>query len=411
MIVKGGSRSGAAFFARHLMRADHNERVAVMEIRGLVARTVAEALREMEAIAHGTHATRHFYHASLNPDPGETLTPAQWVQATDILEHALGFTDQPRFVVEHEKGGRIHRHAIWSRIDADTMTALPDGLNYRAHERAARAIEQAFGHQAVPSVLVPAPARGTSRPSRRPNDMESFRAQESRIDPEAMKAEITALWHAADSGASFAAALAAHGHLLARGDRRDFVLVDRAGDDHSLARRIAGVKAAALRARMADIDRNALPSVAEARALARRKPGSGGAAPPALPTPPQPPRDAAEAGARVRAVAAQMMAANRPRRPAARLAPLPRFGPATDAAEAERQIRAVTRPLIEALLTTGELPEIVTTVIDGGIRWFEHAAQQLHDLAEEVTETARDWRDYVLGKGEVDNPHTPIDRD
>jgi hypothetical protein len=76
------------------------------------------------------------------------------------------------------------------------------------------------------------------------------------------------LWQRADNGQSFKAALESQGYVLARGDRRDFVVIDRGGDDHSLARRL-GVKAAKLRERMADIDRADLPSVAEAKVLQR----------------------------------------------------------------------------------------------------------------------------------------------
>jgi hypothetical protein len=101
---------------------------------------------------------------------------------------------------------------------------------------------------------------------------------ESGIDPQAMKAEVTALWHAADSGTAFAAALAEHGYILARGDKPGVIcLIDRAGDDHSLTRRLAGVKVAAVRAKMAGVDRDSLPSVAEARALARKETGGGNA--------------------------------------------------------------------------------------------------------------------------------------
>ena len=58
--------------------------------------------------------------------------------------------------------------------------------------------------------------------------------------------------------------------MLARGDRRDFVVIDRAGDDHSLARRL-GVKVAEVRARMADLDPASLPSVNEAKAQQRER--------------------------------------------------------------------------------------------------------------------------------------------
>ena len=80
-----------------------------------------------------------------------------------------------------------------------------------------------------------------------------------------MKAELTDLWNKADSGRAFAAAVEERGYILAKGDRRDFCIVDRAGDAHSLARRLDGVKAKDVRERMADVDRDSLPTVTEAR--------------------------------------------------------------------------------------------------------------------------------------------------
>ena len=67
------------------------------------------------------------------------------------------------------------------------------------------------------------------------------------------------------------------GYILARGDRRDFCIVDPAGDEHSLGKRLVGARAADVRAYMAEVDRGSLPSVAEARELARARPEEGGA--------------------------------------------------------------------------------------------------------------------------------------
>jgi hypothetical protein len=53
--------------------------------------------------------------------------------------------------------------------------------------------------------------------------------------------------------------------MLARGDKRDFVVVDLAGGDHALSKRITGATSAETRARMADIDRQQLPSVDQAK--------------------------------------------------------------------------------------------------------------------------------------------------
>ena len=282
MIINGGSRSNGGFFATHLMRVDHNERVDVRDMRGLAAENVPDALREMAAVACGTRCKNFFYHADINTRADEVLTPEQWNQAVDALERELGLDGQPRFIVEHQKEGRIHQHIVWSRIDAETMTAIPDSHNYRKHEAVARAMEQAFDHTPTPGTL--SREYGTERPERCPKDWETFRAQESQIDPKALEAELTALWNHADSGKAFAAAVEAQGYILTRGDRRDFCVIDRAGDEHSLARCLTGVKAAGVRARMGDIDRDALPSVAEGRDLARRNwedagGGSGDTAP------------------------------------------------------------------------------------------------------------------------------------
>lgn len=266
MIINGGSRSNFRFFAKHLTRADENERVMVTEIRGLAADNVLDALREMDAVASGTRCKNHFYHANINPREGEELSPEQWEQAVDTLERNLGLEGHSRFVVQHEKNGRIHQHVVWSRIDPDTMTAVSDSFTARLHEQTSRELEAAFNLEPVESVLIR--DRETER-ERGPKSWENFRGHDSGIDPREVKAEVTALWRESDNGAAFAAALEAHGYILARGDRRDFVIVDRAGDEHSLTRRIDGAKAAEVRARMADIDREALPSVDEARARAQ----------------------------------------------------------------------------------------------------------------------------------------------
>jgi hypothetical protein len=281
MIIKGSSRRGAAFWAAHLLRTDTNESVELVELRGLVSQNVRDAFFEMEAIASGTLCQNYFYIASINTREEERLTPEQWALSVDTLEHQLGLDDQPRFVVQHFKEGRVHQHVVWSRIDADSMTTISDSLTYQKHECAARALEKMFGHEEVRSVLVK--DRESLRPERRPKDYEGFRAADSKIDPKDVTRDVTALWRTADSGSAFVAALQEHGYILARGDRRDFCIIDPHGDDHSLARRVSGAKATEIRERLAEVDRDALPSVADARALAREQykesNGDGGESP------------------------------------------------------------------------------------------------------------------------------------
>ena len=285
MIINGGSRKNGAFFAKHLMLAEENEHVSVTEMRGFAhAENVPDAFRELKAIASGTQCQNYFYHANINTRQDEVLTPEQWQAAADALENQLHLTGQPRFIVEHEKEGRVHQHIVWGRIDPDTMTAISDSHNFVKHELTATELEGLFGHQPTERALTREPE--TERPEPNVKDWESFRAAESKIVPKAMKAELTGLWQQSDSGQAFAAALEDRGYILSRGDRRDFCVIDAAGDEHSLGRRIADVKAAEIRERMADVDAAALPSVAEGRELARQRlaeaPTEGGTA--AMPT-------------------------------------------------------------------------------------------------------------------------------
>jgi len=264
MIINGGSRSNGAFFAKHLTNGEHNECVTLCEMRNLAAQNIADAFREMAAVAMGTLCKNYFYHANLNPRADELLTDQQWKTAIDTLEKNLALSRHARFVVEHRKEGRTHRHVIWSRIDVRAMRAVTMTDDYEKHQATARELERKFKLERVKSVHGRTRASGP-RPSRRPQTWESFRGQQSGIDPWKMKQTITGLYRASKSGAAFAALLDAQGYILVKGDRADFCIMDKAGHLHSLARRIDGIKADALREFMMDIDRAALPSAASAR--------------------------------------------------------------------------------------------------------------------------------------------------
>lgn len=263
MVINGKSGCSGAYWAKHLLRTETNERVEIVEMRGLYAEDLSEAFREMRMLAATTKARDYFYQANLNPREDEHLTPEQWEQSIDLLEHNLHLDNHPRFIVEHVKRGedgqlRTHRHVIWSRVDMDSNTVVPDNNNYYAHVQTARELEQMF--DLAPVVMPPPPERDRFK------EWETFRAQESGISPAEMKAEITALWQQSDGGRAFQAAIEEKGYLLAKGDRRDFVLIDPASDVHSLARRIDGAKAADIRAKMTDLDRDSLMTAKEASA-------------------------------------------------------------------------------------------------------------------------------------------------
>ena len=265
MIINGGSRRNGRFFAKHLTNGEENERVTLCEIRNLAAQTVPEAFREMEAIALGTQCENYFYHANINPQASESLTPEQWDHAVQALEGNLGLTGHARFIVEHQKKARVHRHVIWLRIVVSTMRAVKMTDDYAKHQATSRQLEQEFRLQKVNSVLGAEAAKG-KRPVRRPKPWESFRGQKSGIDPLRMKEKVTALYREGGDALAFMEALQANGFRLVKGDR-NLCIVDKAGHIHSLSRRLDGVSAGALRALTMSLDALNIPSLAELRQI------------------------------------------------------------------------------------------------------------------------------------------------
>ena len=218
MIINGGARGGVAFWSKHLTSDRENDRAEVVELAGLLATDLPTALREMRSIAAQSRSRGNFlYCANLNPHDDERLTPGQWREAVDTLEKRLGFEGHQRVVVEHEKGGRVHRHVVWNRVNVDTLRVADIGWNYHTHERTARELERRFGLAPTPSLH--GTCRPNGRPARPPELWERRAAARGGADPDRMKAELTALWHRTNTGKAFANGLPAFGYILARGDR------------------------------------------------------------------------------------------------------------------------------------------------------------------------------------------------
>ena len=271
MIIKGKSRAGPSQLARHLGRADTNERVEILQLDS--AGTPAEAFRDWQTYTLATNGRLGLYHANVDPDAKYDMTPQQWMRAVEILEEELGLQGQPRAVVMHEKNGRAHIHVVWARADMDSMTLRSDSMNYQAHERASLRMEQEFGHEHVPGKHAKRDREAQPEmPSAEATHDEWQQRERGGIDHRARKVQVTALFEASDSGLAFKAALEDAGYVLAQGDRRDFVILDADAKVHSLGRQLPGVKAKALREFMADIDAEGLPTVAEARATIRSSP-------------------------------------------------------------------------------------------------------------------------------------------
>jgi hypothetical protein len=316
VIIKGGSTSGAGRVAAHVLDGRENEQVEVKELRGVMAGDLHAALREMETAAQCAATRKPLYHASVNPRAGEKLTDEQWSVAVDRLEAALGLSGQPRAVIAHVKNGRGHRHVIWSRIDLARGRAISDSFNFRKHEQTARELEREFILAPVQGAHVE--RQGKPRPTRTPSHAELQQSKRTGLSPQEAKATVTALWNRTATGKEFAAALSGTGWSLARGDRRDFCVIDPNGEAHSLARRVDGATAKNIRVRMADLDDARLPSVEEARVAMQQR------------QPKEPPRRTAEVVKFTREATRQgrrrQSGRGRPQRHAAGACPVPRHG-------------------------------------------------------------------------------------
>jgi hypothetical protein len=264
VVVKGSARAGAGELATHLLRADTNEKVRVVKLSGVASDNLRDALIELDAMGAGSRAKRTLYHASINTPANEELTPEQQEAARKRLADELGLSEQPYAVVEHVKHGRQHLHVVWSRIDSETGRAIPDSHNYRKHEIVCRELEQKFSHERVIGAHV-RDKEAEPRPERGPSWGDQRQAERSGLSPEHAKKAVSRCWQETITATELVGRLEAEGFTLARGDRRDFVLVDGAGELHGLTKRIDGVKAAQVRERMSSVALETLPTVEEAR--------------------------------------------------------------------------------------------------------------------------------------------------
>lgn len=258
MILKGSQRSGGKQLGLHLLKTEENEHVEIHEVSGFISDTVMGAMNEAHALARGTKCSQYLFSLSLSPPASESVRVETFEKALADIEERLGLTGQPRVVVFHEKEGRRHCHAVWSRIDAETMTAkeLPFFKNKLNEIGKQLYLENGW---AMP--------KGFESPKLR--DPRNFsldewqQAKRAGIDPRELKSAVQDCWKRADSVGAFASALEERGLFLARGDRRGFVAITIDGDVFAISRLIDG-KVKDVAVRLGDPAR--LPSVDDARA-------------------------------------------------------------------------------------------------------------------------------------------------
>lgn len=231
MILKGSQRGGAKQLGLHLLKTEENEHVELHDIRGFVSEDVVGALREAEAVSKGTKCKQFLFSVSLNPPETENVRVETFEQAIAAIEEKHGLTDQPRVIVFHEKEGRRHCHAVWSRIDAETMTAKPLPFFKNKLMEVSKQLYLEHGWQ-MPKGF----ANARDRDPRNFTLAEWQQAKRVGRHAGELKADIQEAWAISDTRHAFSHALEERGLYLARGDRRGHVAVTFEGEVISIPR-------------------------------------------------------------------------------------------------------------------------------------------------------------------------------
>ncbi|MEE9355052.1 MAG: relaxase/mobilization nuclease domain-containing protein [Methylococcaceae bacterium] len=258
MILKASQRGNARELAKHLLNGHDNEHVEVYSINGFMADNIHGALQEAHALSLGTKCQQPLFSVSLSPPKDEIVSTQIFEEAITSIAEKMGLENQPHIIVFHEKNGRRHCHAVFSRIDTKTMTAI--NLPYFKNKLMEVSKELYLKHNWK------LPQGHIDRQMRNPLNFTREQWQQAKRlndDPKVLKQTLKECWAISDSKKAFSGALEQHGFYLAKGERRGFVAVDWRGEVYSLSRWL-DVKTKVLKAQLGEPEN--LPSVSSVKA-------------------------------------------------------------------------------------------------------------------------------------------------
>jgi len=259
MILKGNQRGGARNLALHLLK-DENEHVEIYELRGFMSDNLVSALKETYEISKATRAKKYLYSLSVNPPENENVTTQDFINAINRVEKELKLKNHQRVIVFHEKNGRRHAHAVWSRIDTQQMKAIDIYQDWPKLKALTRELFLEHGWK-VPEGLI-------DKRKRSPNKFTLAQWQQAKRlgkVPAQIRADLQSAWALSDDKISFETALKERGYWLAHGDRRSVVVLDHKCEIFSLGKKWLGVPMKDVRMRIGD--KNELRSVERTRTL------------------------------------------------------------------------------------------------------------------------------------------------
>jgi len=259
MILKGNQRGGARNLALHLLKKE-NDHVEVHELRGFMSDDLVSALKETYTISKATKAKKFLYSLSVNPPANENVATADFEKAIARVEKELNLTNQPRAIVFHEKSGRRHAHAVWSRIDTQQMKAINIYKDWPKLQELSRELFLEHGWD-IPQGLL-------DKRNRDPNKFTLAQWQQAKRlgkVPHQIKADLQSSWALSHDKTSFEQELNHRGYYLAKGDRRGFIVLDHKCEPFSLGKKWLSISVNEVRTRLGD--ENKLRSVEDIRVI------------------------------------------------------------------------------------------------------------------------------------------------
>ncbi len=264
MIPFASQRGLGQDLATHLLNAQQNEMIEILEVRGSVADDLHGAFAEWAFQADAlTKCENYLYSLSINPDKRQgELSRAQYFDYIRRVDEKLGLTDQPRAVVCHRKYGREHYHVVWSRIDTEKEKAVH--LSYDKEKLMVVTKQFARDHH-----LELPKGYYTDTHGKQQTLYQLNQKRITGLSEDQHQEIVTDLWRQSDSPKAFVQALAEQGYVLATG-KRPYVLVDFFGGYHALPRLLddKSIRTKDIVAFLEkDFPKSDLPTVEDAKAL------------------------------------------------------------------------------------------------------------------------------------------------
>ena len=257
MIIHGNKRGGSRDLALHLLK-EENDHVDVHELRGFMSDDLETALKEAYTVSKATQAKKFLFSVSFNPPQGEKVSTKAFEDAIAKVEKEFELERQARAIVFHEKNGRRHCHVVWSLIDPKAMKAIKLDYSKRRMMGISRCLFLEHGWE-MPKGMIDQ----RNRDSRNFTLAQWQQAKRIGKDPSKIKQDFQECWVLSDNRSSFEQALKERGYILARGDRRGYVVLDHRCEIFALGKKWMDAPVIDIHAKVGDKAR--LPSVEETR--------------------------------------------------------------------------------------------------------------------------------------------------